>query len=475
MTMAESTDFDVVVIGGGPGGYAAALYGSLAGLRIAVVERDKVGGLCLHRGCVPAKEFLETAAVARSVAGAKDFGIHAGPPSVDFAVSQARKQKIVEQLYQGLAGLMKHRGITVFTGTGTLLPGRLVRVDDAGGSSQLAGRHVVLASGSVARGLPGFDVDGTVVLTSDEVLDLDHLPASVAVIGGGLVGCEFASMFCDLGVRVTVLEAGDTLLPACDRDIVARVARSFAQRGITVHTGIQVRGHNRSGPTTTVSFGDASSGDARPVTVDAVVVAVGRRPSTDGLLADGTGVTVDEHGFVVVDDHMRTTAPGVWAVGDVVNTPQLAHVGFAEGILTIKGILGEPAEPVEYSRVAWCVYCHPEVAYAGLTEADAHRRGIDVVVQKYPLGGNSRARIIGDITGLVKVVAARQADGSAGPILGVQMVGPWVTELLGQAYLAVNTQATPDQIGRFIQPHPTLSESFGEIMLALTGRGLHLG
>ena len=264
------------------------------------------------------------------------------------------------------------------------------------------------------------------VLTSDEVLDLDHLPASVAVVGGGLVGCEFASMFCDLGVQVTVLEARDTLLSACDPDIVARVVRSFRQRGIAVHTGVQVRGHSPSGSATTVSFGNGQS-----VTVDAVVAAVGRRPLTDGLLA--------------------------------------------EGILAIKGILGESAEPVPYSRVPWCVYCHPEVAYAGLTEADARQRGIEIVVKKYPLGGNSRARIIGDIDGLVKVVAARQADGSAGSILGVQMVGPWVTEMLGQGYLAVNTQATPDRIGRFIQPHPTLSESFGETVLALTGRGLHLG
>jgi dihydrolipoamide dehydrogenase len=468
--MAQEDGFDVVVIGGGPGGYDAALYGASAGLRIAVVERDKVGGTCLHHGCIPAKAFLETAAVARTVAGAKDFGIGTGPPSVDFAASQGRKQKVVEQLYQGLAGLMKHRGITVFAGTGTLLPDRSVRVEGAGGRRQLSGRHVVLASGSVARSLPGFDVDGKVVLTSDEVLDLNYLPASAAVIGGGLVGCEFASMFCDLGVQVTVLEARDTLLSACDPDIVARVVRSFRQRGIAVHTGVQVRGHSPSGSATTVSFGNGQS-----VTVDAVVAAVGRRPLTDGLLADGTGVRLDDHGFVIVDDRMHTTAGGVSAIGDVVNTPQLAHVGFAEGILAIKGILGESAEPVPYSRVPWCVYCHPEVAYAGLTEADARQRGIEIVVKKYPLGGNSRARIIGDIDGLVKVVAARQADGSAGSILGVQMVGPWVTEMLGQGYLAVNTQATPDRIGRFIQPHPTLSESFGETVLALTGRGLHLG
>jgi dihydrolipoamide dehydrogenase len=468
--MAQDTEFDVVIIGGGPGGYGAALHGALAGLRIAVVERDKVGGTCLHRGCIPAKEFLETASVARTVAGASDFGIQAGQPSVDFGVSQRRKQQVVDQLYQGLDGLMRHRGIKIFTGTGTLLPGRRVRVDGADGPAQLSGRHVVLAPGSVPRAVPGFDVDGTVVLTSDEVLDLESLPASVAVIGGGLIGCEFASMFSDLGVQVTVLEAFDRLLPTCDRELVAWVARSFRRRGIAVHTGVQVHGRSAAGAPTTVSFGDDQS-----VTVDAVVVAVGRHPLTDGLLADGTGVTVDERGFVAVDEHMRTGADGVWAIGDVVDTPQLAHVGFAEGILTIKGILGEPAVPVEYSRVPWCIYCHPEVAYAGLSEAEARERGIDFVVKKYPMGGNSRARILGDSDGLVKIVAAREADGRAGPILGIHMVGPWVTELLGQGYLAVNQGTTPDQIARFIQPHPTLSESFGETVLALTGRGLHLG
>jgi dihydrolipoamide dehydrogenase len=209
--------------------------------------------------------------------------------------------------------------------------------------------------------------------------------------------------------------------------------------------------------------------------VDAVVLSVGRRPLTDGLLAEGTGVTVDDRGFVVVDEYQRTSAERVWAVGDVVDTPQLAHVGFAEGILAIKGMLGEPALPVDYSRVPWCIYCHPEVAFAGLTEAQAKEAGIDVVVKKDPFGGNSRARIIGETEGMVKVVAERLPDGRAGRILGVHMVGPWVTEQLGQGYLAVNWEATPDEVGQFIQPHPTLSEAFGETVLALTGRGLHIG
>ena len=473
ITTGEVTEFDVVVIGGGPGGYATALYGASAGLSVAVVERDKVGGTCLHRGCVPAKEFLETASVVRTVAGAKEFGVQAGQPVVDFSVSQGRKQKVVDQLFKGLAGLMKGRGIVTFDGTGTLLPGRRVRIDGASGTEQaveITGRNVVLAPGSAPRTIPGFDIDGRVVLTSDEVLALDSLPASVAVIGGGAIGCEFASMFSDLGSQVTVLEALPSLLAGCDTDVVGVVARSFRKRGINVHTGANVTGHTPNGAGTTVAFGEGES-----VTVDAVVMSVGRRPLTEGLLAEGTGVSVDGRGFVVVDAYQRTSAEGVWAVGDVVDTPQLAHVGFAEGILAIKSMLGEPALPVDYSRVPWCIYCHPEVAFAGLTEAQAKEAGIDVIVKKDPFGGNSRARIVGETEGLVKVIAERLPDGRAGRIVGVHMAGPWVTEQLGPGYLAVNWEATPEEIAQFIQPHPTLSEAFGETVLALTGRGLHVG
>ena len=472
VTTPEDTEFDVVVIGGGPGGYATALYGASAGLRVAVVEQEQVGGTCLHRGCVPAKEFLETAAVFRAVSGAKEFGIQVEQPTLDFASSQARKQKIVGQLFKGLSGLLKSRQVTVVPGHGTLMSDRRVRVEGADGTTELVGRHVVLAAGSVPRTIPGFAVDGRVVLTSDEVLALESLPGSVAVIGGGAIGCEFASMFSDLGVQVTVLEALPSLLAGCDEDVAAVVARSFRRRGIDVHTGVQVSGHVPSsvGQGTVVSYGDGQS-----VTVDAVVVSVGRRPLTEGLLGQETGVVLDERGFVVVDKWQQTGAPGVWAVGDVVATPQLAHVGFAEGILVIKGILGEHPVPVDYDRVAWCIYCQPEVAFAGMSEAAARQAGYDIVVQKDSFAGNSRARIIGETDGLVKVIAERLPDGRGGRILGVHMAGPWVTEQLGQAYLAVNWEATVDEVAQFIQPHPSLSETFGETVLALTGRGLHVG
>jgi dihydrolipoamide dehydrogenase len=457
--------FDVVVVGGGPGGYAAALYGAAAGLSVAVVEKDKVGGTCLHRGCIPAKEFLETASVFRTVAGAKEFGVLADQPGLEFATSQARKQKVVDQLWKGLQGLMKRRKITVVSGTGTLTANKTVKVSDG---TELKGRHVILAAGSVPRTIPGFDVDGRYVMTSDEVLMLDKLPSSAVVIGGGAIGCEFASMMSDLGVQVTILEALPKLLPGCDADVVAVVAKSFQKRGIDVKLGVKVHGHQPGESGTTVKFGEGEQ-----ITVDTVVVSVGRRPYSDGLVDGVPGVQVDERGFVAVDEFMRTGEPGVYAVGDIVATPALAHIGFAEAIVAVKDILGEAPVPVDYGKVPWCIYCHPEVAFAGLSEEAAREAGYDVIAKKDPFIGNGRALIVGDPEGMVKVIAEKGPDGKARRILGVHMVGPWVTEQLGQAYLAVNWEATPDEVAQYIQPHPTLSEVFGETVLALTGRGLH--
>lgn len=467
--MAES--FDVVIIGGGPGGYAAALYGANAGLSIAVVEKEKVGGTCLHRGCIPAKEFLETATVFRTVAGAKEFGVQAEQPQVDFATSQARKQKIVGQLAKGLEGLMKKRKITIVHGTGTLHANKLVKVDDG---SELKAKHVILASGSAPSTIPGFEIDGKLVVTSDEVLALDKLPASVAIVGGGVIGCEFASMMTDLGVQVTVLEYLPQILPGNDADVSAALAKSFKRRGVDIHTGVKVQGHEPNDSGTTVTFGEGEQ-----VTVDMVVIATGRRPLSETLGLEGTKVELDERKFVRVDENMRTAEPDVYAVGDVISLegvkvhPQLAHLGFAEGMVAIRSILGEDPVPIDYGKVPLAIYTHPEVASAGMTEQQAKDAGIDVAVAKHPFGHGGRAMIIGDTEGFVKVVAEKTTDGKAGKLLGVHMIGPWATEQLGQGYLAVNWEATVEEVAAFIQPHPSLTETLGEAVLTLTGRGLH--
>ena len=465
--MAEVSDsFDLVVIGGGPGGYAAALYAASAGLQVALVEKDALGGTCLNRGCIPAKAFLETAAVKRHVDHGAEFGIESSAPSVNFAVTQQRKQKIVAGLVGGIAAMCKGRKVEVFNGVGSLGADKTVSIVMADASTaSITGRHVVLATGSVPRLIPGFERGGP-IMTSDEVLDLDHVPARLAVIGGGAIGCEFASMFADLGAEVTILEGLPKILPGLDADVANVVVRSFKKKKIAIKTGVAVTGHvpDAEGGTT-VNFGEGES-----VTVDACIVSVGRRPFADQLGLTGTGVVVTDRGFVEVDEFCRTGEPGVYAIGDLINTPQLAHVGYAEAVLVVKHLLGEDPMPIMYDRVPWAIYCHPEVAWSGPGEDACTAAGIDIVVGKHPFKFNSRAQILGETDGMVKVIAKKNADGTAGQILGVHMVGPWVTEQLSGGYLAVNWEATVDEVAEFIQPHPSMSELFGETMIALTGR-----
>ncbi|MCP4958844.1 MAG: dihydrolipoyl dehydrogenase [Actinomycetia bacterium] len=474
--MSSEEDFDLVVIGGGPAGYGAALYAGSAGLSVALVERDKIGGTCLHRGCIPAKELLETATVSRTVREAHEFGVIAngpdGPasdPGLDFSVTQARKQRIIDQLTAGVEGLLKRRKAKIFAGIGRLGAGRTVTVEaEDGSTTKIRGERVLLCAGSVPRTLRGFEVDGNRVMTSDEVLAMPAIPASAAVIGGGAIGCEFASMMADLGSSVTILEGLDQIVPGTDRDISKALTRSFSKRGIEVRTGVRVNGHTPTQGGTLVHLEGADD-----IEVEAVVVSIGRRPFADHLGLEGTGVVVDDRGYVQVDSTCRTGEPGVYALGDLIDSPALAHVGFAEAILVVKDILGEDPAPVDYNNVPWAIYCHPEVAFAGMTERKARDAGIEVLVSKHRFSGNGRAMIVNETDGLVKIIAEKNADGTGGRILGVHMMGPWVTEQLGQGYLAVNWEATVDEVAEFIQPHPTMSELFGESVLAMTGRSLH--
>jgi dihydrolipoyl dehydrogenase len=459
-------EFDLVVLGGGPGGYAAALYGASAGMRIAMVEERRLGGTCLNRGCIPAKELLQTAEVLRTVRGAAEFGVHASAPTIELAETQVRKQAVIDRLVGGLETLLKGRKVTIVPGTGTLAAdARTIRVADG---TEVVGRNVLIATGSAPRALavPGFEFDGERVLSSDHVLDVDRVPARVAVVGGGAIGCEFASFLVDVGAEVTILEALPQILAGVDQQVAQTVVRAFTKRGIKVQTGVQITGADRDGSGIRIRY-DAKGGE-EVLPVDQVVVSVGRRPRAEGIGLEAAAVKVDERGFVSVDGNLRTSVDGVYAVGDVIATPQLAHVAFSEAIVAIKTMLGEAPVPIEYDKVPWGIYCHPEVAFCGLTEAQARERGLDVEMSVHRWGGNGRALIVGETDGIVKIVSVR-----GGPIVGVHIAGPWATELIAEAYLSVNWEATPADIGLLIHAHPTLSELFGESVLALTGRSLH--
>ena len=464
-----SENFDLVVIGGGPGGYSAALYAASAGLSVALVERDRLGGTCLNRGCIPAKAFLETAAVHRHVQHAADFGIESSSPQVRFEVTQARKRKIVEGLVGGIGAMCKARKVTVLNGEGSLRPGRRVDVrHDDGSTSEVTGDHVLLASGSVPRTIPGFEPGGP-IMTSDEVLELETVPQRIAVIGGGAIGCEFASTFADLGAEVTILEGLPKILPGLDTDVANVVVKSFKRKKIDIRTGVSVTGHTPQADRSTL----VHLADGDELAVDAVIVSVGRRPNSAPLGLEATVVTVDDRGFVVTNEYCETTEDGIYAIGDLIDTPQLAHVAYAEAVMVVKHLLGEQPLPVDYDRVPWAIYCDPEVAWAGPGEDAAKAAGLDVVVGKHPFKFNSRAQIVGSTDGMVKVIAKKNPNGSAGQVLGVHMVGPWVTEQLSGGYLAVNWEATVEEVAQFIQPHPSLSELFGETMLSMTGRSFN--
>lgn len=461
--------FDLVIVGGGPGGYAAAFYGASAGLNVALIEKDTIGGTCLNRGCIPAKAFLETAAARRHAEHASDFGIAVTVGTTDFAVAQARKQKIVDGLVKGLTGLTKAKKVTYLLGVGSLNSDNSVTVvGNDGTTTNVVGRNVILAAGSVPRVIPGFEPGGP-IMTSDEVLMLDRIPSRIAVIGGGAIGCEFASTFADLGAQVTILEGLPRVLPGLDIDLATVVVRAFQKKKIDIKTGVAVTGHKPTGSgSTVVQFGEGES-----IEVDAVIVSIGRRPFGDQLGLGNTSVAVSDRGFVEVDEYCRSSVANVFAIGDLINTPQLAHVAYAEAILVVKQILGEVAIPVDYDRVPWAIYCSPEVAWSGPSEEAARTSGYDVVVAKHQFRANSRAQILGETDGLVKIIAKKNPDGTAGQVLGVHMVGPWVTEQLSGGYLAVNWEANVEEIAHFLQPHPSLSELFGETAMSLTGRSIN--
>jgi dihydrolipoamide dehydrogenase len=451
--------FDIVVLGAGSGGYACALRAAELGLTVALVERDKVGGTCLHRGCIPTKALLHAGEVADLARESEQFGVRATLDGIDAAGLNSYKDAVVSRLYKGLQGLVKSRGITVVEGEGRLVSPTTVRVGD----TDWTGRHVVLATGSYARTLPGLEIDGARVITSDQALTLDYVPRSAVILGGGVIGVEFASAWRSFGAEVTVLEALPHLVPLEDEANSKLLERAFRKRGIAFQVGTRFSGVEHTATGVRVSVESGSTYDA-----DVLLVAVGRGPVSADLGYAEAGVAV-ERGFVVVDEFCRTSVPGVYAVGDLIPTLQLAHVGFAEGFLVAEHIGGLNPRPIDYDGVPRIAYCDPEVASVGITEATARERYGDDKVRTltYDLAGNGKSQIL-KTAGAVKLVAL--ADG---PVVGVHMVGARVGELLAEAQLIYNWEAYADDVAALIHPHPTQSEAVGEAHLALAGKPLH--
>jgi dihydrolipoamide dehydrogenase len=453
--------YDIVVLGGGSGGYACALRAGQLGLSVALVERAKVGGTCLHVGCIPTKALLHAAEVADTTRSAGRFGVNATLEGVDMGTVIAYKDQVVGRLYRGLSGLVSSAGVTLVEGEGRLdgEPGTTPAV--VVGDRRLTGRSVVLATGSRARTLPGLEIGGR-ILTSTEVLELDEVPGRVVVLGGGVIGVELASALASLGSTVSIVEALPRLVAGEDEAASAALTRAFKKRGIDIRTGVRFESAEQTDSSVTVTL---DGGDR--LEADILVVAVGRGPVTDGMGFAETGVDLDE-GFVRTDDRLRTSAPGVYAVGDIVRGPQLAHRGFAHGIFVAEDIAGRAPAPVQDHLIPKVTYSHPEIASVGLTESAAREaHGDAVTTYHYDLGGNGKAQILGT-AGFVKVV--RLADG---PVLGMHLVGDRMGEQIGEAMLIVGWDAVPADVTPLLHAHPTQNEAIGEAMLASAGQPLH--
>jgi dihydrolipoamide dehydrogenase len=456
------TDVDLVVIGGGSGGYACALRAAELGKRVALVERDeRLGGTCLLRGCVPTKAFLESASVMDHVNRSEEWGIRASG-EVDWAAVKAFQAGIVDKKVSGLTGLVRGRGIEIVQGEARLAAGPAVQVGDR----TITATDVVIATGSRPKLLPGMEV-GARIGTSDQALGLEALPSSIIVIGAGAVGVEFASLLRSFGAEVTILEALPRMVPLEDEEISKQLDRAFRKRGINSFTGVTVQSWDGTGDHAEVTYADAS-GQATTVSADLCLVAVGRGPVTDGIGLEEAGVQLDR-GYVKVDGSLQTTVPHVWAVGDAAATPlQFAHTAFLEGMNVAERTAGIDVPEIDYAGIPRVTFSTPEVASVGLTEAQAKERGHDVETKTLSFQILAKAAIVGE-GGICKIVGTA----GGGPVLGIHMIGPHVTDLIAEAMLITDWEAAPADVAAMIHPHPTLSEAIGETLLALAGKPLH--
>ncbi len=468
-------DVDVIVIGGGTGGYSTALRAAQLGMQVALIERAKVGGTCLHWGCIPSKALLQTAEVAESAHEAGDFGVALDAASIriDVAKMNAHKDGVVDRMWKGLQGALAKRKVDVIHGEARLTSDDTVEIALAdGGSRALRAPSIVIATGSKVRELPFAPFDHKRIISSDDALYLDKLPKKAIIVGSGAVGMEFATAWSAFDVEVTIVELADRLLPLEDADSSKEIERAFRKRGVTAHTGVKLTGVEATARSVSATI-ETSKGE-ETLKADLILVAIGRAPVTEGVALDMAGVEVDPRGFVVIDDHCRTNVRGIWAVGDVIDTLGLAHASFAEGMLVADQLGGLNVTPIDYLGVPRVVYSHPEVASVGYREQQAKDAGMEVVIEKYPFQALGRAAMANQ-TGMVKIVAEKDDSqpGSAGRVLGIHIVGPRATDLIAEAQLITNWEALPMEVAQLIHAHPSFSEAIGEAHLALAGRALH--
>ncbi|MGD8189101.1 dihydrolipoyl dehydrogenase [Brevibacillus ginsengisoli] len=471
-----SQEFDVVILGGGTGGYVAAIRAAQLGLSVAIVEKDKLGGTCLHRGCIPSKALLRSAEVYATMKESDKYGILAENIGYDFSKVQARKQSIIDQLHKGIQYLMNKGKIKVYEGFGRVMGPSIfspqagaVRIETEGGEQEIiVPRFLILATGSRPRTLPGLEIDGEYVITSDEALELKELPASVVIVGGGVIGIEWASLLNDFGVEVTVVEYANRILPLEDEDISKEMTRLLKKRKIKIVTSAKVLAETVSKGDGKVTIQAEVNGTNESFSAEKLLVSVGRQANIENLGLEATEIKV-ERGAVVVNEFFQTAESHIYAIGDVIGGLQLAHVASHEGIVAVEHLAGQDAHPLDYTKISKCTYSRPEVANVGLTEQEAKEQGYDVKVGKFSFKALGKALVHGENDGFVKLVV----DKATNDLLGVHMIGPHVTDMISEAGLARVLDATPWEIGHTIHPHPTLSEAIQEAALAVDGLAIH--
>jgi dihydrolipoamide dehydrogenase len=468
--MDPSKTYDVAIIGSGPGGYVAAIRAAQLGMSVLIVEREpRLGGVCTLRGCIPTKALLHTADVLEEARHGAEVGVAAREVRLDYPAALKHKEKIVRQSTNGVSYLMKKNKVDVATGFGRVAGhGKVSVAGPDGAETTFSAKNVLIATGSVPRSLPGIEIDHKSVLSSDSILELTEIPKSLVVIGSGAVGVEFASMFARFGSKATVVEILPRIVPLEDEEVSRELAASFKRQGIAVYVDTRVERVTRSDAAAEV-LARTSGGKTETFRAEKVLLAVGRKPLSEGIGLEALGVATDR-GYIKVDPWMQTNVPNVYAIGDVVPTPWLAHVASAEGVVAVERMAGAETRPLNYDQVPGCTYCAPEVASIGLTEAAARERGHDVVVGKFPFSANGKARILNETAGFVKIVAEKKYD----EVLGVHVVGPKATELIAQAGAALKLEATSEELVRTIHAHPTLSEAMHEAAEAVGGHAIHI-